>query len=76
MKFPEYDELGNMIGQGFDRGAQVLNNPGVQGLLAAGLGAASQVGKRNVGPLNTLGAAGLAGLGAYGLGRNVNSRNK
>ena len=76
MKFPEFDELGNMIGQGFDRGAQVLNNPGVQGLLAAGLGAASQVGKRNVGPLNTLGAAGLAGLGAYGLGRNVNSRNK
>ena len=75
MKFPEYDELGNMIGQGFDRGAQVLNNPGVQGLLAAGLGAASQVGKRNVGPLNTLGAAGLAGLGAYGLGRNINSRN-
>ena len=76
MKFPEFDELGNMIGQGFDSGAQVLNNPGVQGLLAAGLGAASQVGKRNVGPLNTLGAAGLAGLGAYGLGRNVNSRNK
>ena len=76
MKFPEFDELGNMIGQGFDSGAQVLNNPGVQGLLAAGLGAASQVGKRNVGPLNTLGAAGLAGLGAYGLGRNVNSRNE
>ena len=76
MKFPEFDELGNMIGQGFDSGAKVLNNPGVQGLLAAGLGAASQVGKRNVGPLNTLGAAGLAGLGAYGLGRNVNSRNK
>jgi len=76
MKFPEFDELGNMIGQGFDSGAQVLNNPGVQGLLAAGLGAASQVGKRNTGPLNTLGAAGLAGLGAYGLGRNVNSRNK
>jgi len=76
MKFPEFDELGNMIGEGFDSGAKVLNNPGVQGLLAAGLGAASQVGKRNVGPLNTLGAAGLAGLGAYGLGRNVNSRNK
>ena len=76
MKFPDFDELGNMIGQGFDSGAQVLNNPGVQGLLAAGLGAASQVGKRNTGPLNTLGAAGLAGLGAYGLGRNVNSRNE
>lgn len=76
MKFPEFDELGNMIGQGFDSGAKVLNNPGVQGLLAAGLGAASQVGKRGVGPLNTLGAAGLAGLGAYGLGRNVNSRNE
>ena len=75
MKFPEFDELGNRIGQGFDKGVGALNKPGVQGLLAAGLGAASQIGKRNTGPLNTLGAAGLAGLGAYGLSRNVESRN-
>ena len=76
MKFPEFDELGNRIEQGFDSGTKVLNKPGIQGLLGTVFGIGSQLGKRNAGPLNTLAAGGLAGLGTYGLARNVNSRNE